>query len=230
MKHLRLCSMLLAVSGFLVAADRPDSDKGAPSHTVPPVLRNAEPADSLVVRLPGAPAAAPVPPPVQVVAKAVAIPAHTEIPPAALDDPGRPILRRAPKPVYPPDFEKDSAMYCQKLIGEWSLEDASMLLGEPHGARPAYDDKHQENGTIYAYPDPTGRYRQLELDFDGETGSLRTVFGYPWNLSWQECRKQWGANVSFAAANKGRKFYSYLNRRLDVLVDPAGKVISLGLY
>ena len=29
---------------------------------------------------------------------------------------------------------------------------------------------------------------------------------------------------------KGRKFYSYVNRRLDVLVDPAGKVISLGLY
>jgi hypothetical protein len=31
-------------------------------------------------------------------------------------------------------------------------------------------------------------------------------------------------------ANKGRTFYSYQNRRLDVLVAPDGKVISLGLY
>ena len=33
-----------------------------------------------------------------------------------------------------------------------------------------------------------------------------------------------------AADAQGRKFYSYTNRRLDVLVDPDGKVISLGLY
>ena len=33
-----------------------------------------------------------------------------------------------------------------------------------------------------------------------------------------------------ATAAQGRHFYSYLNRRLDVLVDNAGKVISLGLY
>jgi hypothetical protein len=45
-----------------------------------------------------------------------------------------------------------------------------------------------------------------------------------------ECRRQWGANVSAAEANKGRRFYSYMNRRLDVLVDQGGKVISLGLY
>jgi len=49
-------------------------------------------------------------------------------------------------------------------------------------------------------------------------------------MTWQECRKLWGANVHSAEANKGRIFHSYLNRRLDVLVDPSGKVISLGLY
>jgi hypothetical protein len=30
--------------------------------------------------------------------------------------------------------------------------------------------------------------------------------------------------------NKGRIFYSYVNRHLDVLVDQDGKVISLGVY
>jgi hypothetical protein len=56
------------------------------------------------------------------------------------------------------------------------------------------------------------------------------VFVYPWKLTWLECRRIWGANVNSTEANKGRKFYSYINRRLDVLVDPGGKVISLGLY
>jgi hypothetical protein len=49
-------------------------------------------------------------------------------------------------------------------------------------------------------------------------------------MTWQECRRQWGGEVSATEANKGRKFYSYVDRRLDVLVDAAGKVISLGLY
>jgi hypothetical protein len=49
-------------------------------------------------------------------------------------------------------------------------------------------------------------------------------------MTWQACRRLWGAHVTARKANKGRTFYSYLNRRLDVLVDHTGKVISLGLY
>jgi hypothetical protein len=49
-------------------------------------------------------------------------------------------------------------------------------------------------------------------------------------MTWQDCRRQWGGEVSATEAAKGRKFYSYVDRRLDVLVDSAGKVISLGLY
>jgi hypothetical protein len=243
MTYLRLSLVFLAASGLAMASGGSGSDKNdgadrippsaARPATVPPVLRDSEPADSIVVRLPGAPPPEPVvvaPPPVQAVAKAVEPPVRHEPPPVSLDDPGRPILKRAPRPAYPPEFERDSAVYCQKLIGQWTLEDAGMLLGEAHGGRPAFDDRRKENGTIYAFPDPTGHYRQLELDFDGETGALRTVFGYPWNLTWQECRRQFAGNVSSAEANKGRRFYSYLNRRLDVLVDQSGKVISLGLY
>jgi hypothetical protein len=59
---------------------------------------------------------------------------------------------------------------------------------------------------------------------------LRTLFVYPFNMSWQDCRRTFGANVRSTQANKGRTFYSYLDRRLDVLVDTAGKVISLGMY
>ena len=211
--------------------------------TVPPVLRKTEPDDNHFVMLPGrAPAPAPAPPPAPAPVKAftppvspspaktVEVAVRHEPPPPELKDPGRPILRRAPRPIYPDEFEKDSGLFCQRQIGQWKQAEALELLGAPSGDRPAYDDNNGVNGHILAFSDPTNRYKQLELDFDGQTGMLRTVFAYPWKMTWQDCRRQWGANVSAADANKGRKFYSYLNRRLDVLVDAAGKVISIGLY
>jgi len=127
-------------------------------------------------------------------------------------------------------FQSESALFLQKQIGWWSLTDARALLGNPERQRPALDDNQAPNGQIYAFQDPTGRYKELELDFDAENGNLRTVFVYPWNMTWQECRREFGANVSATAANKGRIFYSYVNRKLDVLVAPGGLVISLGLY
>jgi hypothetical protein len=132
--------------------------------------------------------------------------------------------------VLPSEFERDSAAFCQKLIGVWTLPDAYNLFGEPLRERPVLDEKNAETGRIFAYSDPTGRYREIELDFAKDTGALRSVFVYPWKLTWTECRKLWVGPVQSTPAKKGRIFYSYVNRRLDVLVDPAGNVISLGLY
>ena len=121
-------------------------------------------------------------------------------------------------------------MFCQRHIGQWTESDARALLGDPLARRPSLDENSVPNGEILAFADPTGRYRQLELDFDKEFGHLRTVFVYPRNLTWNECRHAWGSKVNATLANKGRKFYSYMDKKLDVLVDPSGKVISLGLY
>jgi hypothetical protein len=181
----------------------------------PPVLRGAEPADNLIVTLPGAPA--PKAPPVQ-----------TPEPPDPDDH--RPLMRRAPKPVLPAEFERDAGAFTQKMIGVWSEPDAYNLFGEPLRERVVVDDSEIENGRIYAFSDPTARYREIELDFAKDSGLLRTVFVYPWKMTWTECRKLWGGNVQSAPANKGRTFHSYVNRRLDVLVDSDGKVVSLGLY
>jgi hypothetical protein len=205
-----------------IAADSPDRPKtGAPP--VPPVLRNQDPDEDVVVFLPGAPAAKP-----------------DAAKPADSSKPGGPAAtgtgtHSSTKVFYPPAFEQNSALFCQKMIGEWTADDARFLLGQPLRQRPAYGDNQSVNGRIYAFPDPTGRYKELELDFESgtgllRTGLLRTVFVYPQNMTWQECRRQWGGEVSATEANKGRKFYSYVDRRLDVLVDSAGKVISLGLY
>jgi len=179
----------------------------------PPVLRGAEPSDSLVITLPGASTPKPIP---------------TPDPPA--DDDHRPLLRRAPKPVLPSEFEHDPGAFTQKMIGVWSEPDAYNLFGEPLRERAVLDESDVENGRIYAFSDPTGRYREVELDFAKDTGVLRTVFVYPWKMTWTECRKLWGANVQSTPANKGRTFHSYVNRRIDVLVDSDGKVVSLGLY
>ena len=210
-----------------------------------PVLRNHDPETDIIVQLPGPAKAAPqssaaVLETARVKAPAPMLPASSALPaalsptastapatsPAPSDDPGRPTLRH----LYPHSFEEDSAVFCQKLIGQWNVADAKFLLGEPMRQRPAFDDRQTVNGRIYAFADPTRRYRELELDFDASDGSLRTVFAYPWSLTWQGCRRIWGVQVSEADAPKGRRFYSYMDRRLDVLVDPAGKVISLGLY
>ena len=140
-----------------------------------------------------------------------------------------PVPRRA-APVYPAGFEDESAVFCQTKIGHWTEADARALLGEPSRQRLALGQDQSETGLILAFADPTGRYKELELDFVNKTGVLRGVFAYPWKMTWQECRRLWGARITARKANQGRTFYSYLNRRLDVLVDPAGKVISLGLY
>ena len=86
-----------------------------------------------------------------------------------------------------------------------SQPDADNLLGTSTHNRPA-PSEGEENGMIYAFSDPTGRYRQIELHFAADTGLLRAVFVYPWRMTWADCRS------------------------LDVLADSAGNVISLGLY
>ena len=129
-----------------------------------------------------------------------------------------------------PAVSQSVAAMCQQQIGHWKEKDAREALGAPLRQRPAYDEKKAVNGTIYAFADSSNQYKELELDFDQKTGNLRTVFAYPLRLTWQECRRQWTGSITAADAAQGRKFYSYTNRHLDVLVDPGGKVISLGWY
>ncbi|HUB34397.1 MAG TPA: hypothetical protein VMA31_15270 [Bryobacteraceae bacterium] len=201
-------------------------------------VRAEEMDDSLVVTLPGS-GQTPSSPKESTAASAsprpVSVPALSLPAPSAIPSNQPPANPRATglnplKAYFPPEFEHDSAFFCQKLIGAWTEDDAYNLLGAPLRRRSAFDSDRSVNGQILAYADPTGHYRQIELDFAQNTGLLRTVFVYPFRMSWQECRRLWGANVQSTEANKGRTFYSYVNRRLDVLVDAGGNVISLGLY
>jgi hypothetical protein len=223
MSSFRLIAFVALAGRLVCAADGPAS----PSTKLPPVLKNNEPPDSVMVTLPSmAPKVTklPAPPPAPEKSPAPAPEAAAVAPTAPKPAP------LSTKAFLPPDLQKESAMFCQKLIGEWTETDAEQLLGKALRQRPAYDEKKAINGKIYAFSDPSGRYRELELDFDQANGVLRTVFAYPKQMAWQECRRRWNGEVSEADARQGRTFYSYINRRLDVLVDAKGKVISLGFY
>ncbi len=230
-----LVSAILAGALALSAAGRESEPAGNPANapaasSQAPVLKSFEPEDSVLVTLPGprVKPAVPAPPPAESPALAPAPEPGTVAKPASPDPAAT--LRPPALPVFPPEFQRDSAVFCQHRIAQWTVADAYNLFGEPVRERPAYSDNKAENGRIYAFNDPTGHYRSLELDFAAGSNLLRTVFVYPRSMTWEECRKLWGAKVAATGANNGRTFYSYLNRHLDVLVDPAGKVVSLGLY
>lgn len=213
MIYLRLLPTVLLIGSLAAGADV----RGRAA--TPPVLRDFEPAETSVVRLPGPPVhPAPASAPKLAVQQRLSAPPRVDSPPRTQ--------------VYPVEFRRDAGLFCQKQIGQWTEADARRLLGSPTGRRAAADDNGAggSGGHILAFPDPTGRFREIELDFDRESGFLRSVFAYPRDLTWQQCRRIWGGGFTAAEANKGRTFYSYLNRRLDVLVDGAGRVISLGLY
>jgi len=173
-----------------------------PRAATPPVLGHPEPADTGVFVLPG---------------------------------PVRPLAAAAERPAghaYPAEFQRDAGSFCQKQIGRWTEADARRLLGPPAGRRRAADDDGTDRagGHILAFADPTPRFRKLELDFNRRTGLLRGVFVYPVAETWQECHQTWGSGFTVTEAQKGRTFYSYKSHHVDVLVDSAGRVISLGLY
>ena len=215
---MKLCRFLLVALSLECAfgADRPLTVTAASSGG------NATSRDTGVFTLPGVPArtaAVPKEPPAEVKPE-----------PAAEPKPAPKAAGEPPKTVLPDAFKADSSVYLQKVIGVWKKKNARALLGEPVHQRVAYDENKAPDGQILAFHDPSGKFKELELDFDSDSGALRTVFAYPKQMTWEECRKVWGADVNSNQATNGRTFYSYLNRKLDVLVDSGGKVISLGLY
>ena len=245
--------MILAAVASQMALNGADADGAAAEGggavavaKLPPVLRPTEPPDSRQITLPGPARVIPAVKRISPVAPvAKALPSTTLIlEDFALRQPiAVPVMRasatKAPASIAPPATApaanpaisaREFGLLCQKQIGKWKEADARAVLGEPLRQRPAYDEKKTVNGTILAFRDPSNKYKELELDFDAKSGHLRTVFVYPPRLTWQECRRQWSGPISAADAAQGRKFFSYTNRRLDVLVDPAGQVISLGWY
>jgi hypothetical protein len=122
--------------------------------------------------------------------------------------------------------QRGTLIYLETKIGMWDKQDARSELGEPVRLRSVAGP----DGTVYAYPDPTRLFREIELNFNAGTGKLQGVYGYPWSFTWAQCRQIWGDNAKTVRNKDGTKFYLYRDRRLTVYVDDRGNVISLGVY
>ena len=129
----------------------------------------------------------------------------------------------------PDELKAESAIFVQRRLGQWKFQEARAVLGEPRGRRDAVNDG-RVTGDIYAFRDPTNRYREFELLFDRKTKKLHSAFIYPWRMTWSQCRDLWGEEVNTTKVANGNIFRSYLTRRLDVLADKSGAVINLGIY
>jgi hypothetical protein len=147
---LQLLAIAVAAA-LLPPAYAADGPDASPRPYVPAVLREAGAAPTAIFTLP--------------------------VPPKILDGPP-PVLRHA-VPDYPADFVRDSVAYLESRLDQWQQPDATGLLGTSLRKRPFVDDEGKPNGAIYVYSDPLSHYKEFELDFEGDSGKLRTVFVYP---------------------------------------------------
>src|SRR2546425_10533122 len=132
-------------------------------------------------------------------------------------------------PALPEELHRESAIYLQRRLSAWKLDDARDLFGEPLRRRDASEDG-VVTGDIYPFRDPSSRYREFELLFDRRFRTLRTIFVYPWKMTWKDCVELWSDDVSTTQNPDGTRFHFYRTRNLDVLLDASGSVINLGVY
>src|SRR5581483_3220896 len=131
--------------------------------------------------------------------------------------------------VRVPDAMKENpGAYLEKQLRVWTPENARLVLGEPIRHRYSYA-QDRIDGDINAYTDPTRLFREFELRFD-KANMLTNVFVYPWSMTWEQCKQLWGEKTKTIKNTDGTRFYMYKNRRLNVLVNRDGSVISFGVY
>jgi hypothetical protein len=123
--------------------------------------------------------------------------------------------------------------FLEKKMGNWSLDDARNLLGEPVRQRDAFvvGQNGATDGVIYAFRDPTAGMKEFELNFS-KAGTLRAVYAYPQpgTTHLKDAQQLWGRNYREIRNTNGTRSYAYNDRRLIVLTDKNGTVINIGIY
>src|ERR1041385_6337335 len=129
----------------------------------------------------------------------------------------------------PEEMRKGSFAFLERQMGAWRIEDAKGVLGDPVRERDALTGTTVD-GVIYAFPDPTGSMREFELNFAKATGRLRAVYAYPNKATLQDAQALWGRKYKEVKNPNGTHSYLYRDRRLMLITDRNGGIISLGVY
>ncbi len=103
-------------------------------------------------------------------------------------------------------------------------------MGEPVRQRHAFGQNNIVIGEIYAYNDPTKLLREIELNFDSTTQKMVAIYGYPWDMTWTQCKSLWGDKVTTTKNPDGSRFHTYKDRNLHVLVGKDERVVNLGSW
>ena len=109
---------------------------------------------------------------------------------------GPPATPVASKVAISEEMKKSSYWYVESKLNAWTKKEADAELGEPVRDRHAFDQHQNIIGEIYAYSDPTKLLREMELNFDSKTQKLVAVYGYPWDMTWTQCKTLWGDKVT----------------------------------
>lgn len=133
------------------------------------------------------------------------------------------------RPIVPEGLRKEGLVFLAKQFGAWNLDDAKAVFGEPARQRDALVGS-QVDGTIFAFPDPTGGMREFELNFGKATGRLRAVYAFPHKFSLKEAQSNWGRNYKETKLPNGNRTFAYVDKRIFLVVGPKGDVISIGVY
>lgn len=128
------------------------------------------------------------------------------------------------------EMKKSSYWYVESKLHVWTKKEADAELGDPIRQRHAFDQKNNVIGEIYAYNDPTKLLREIELNIDSTTQKVVGIYGYPWDMTWTQCKSLWGDKVTTTKNADGSRFHTYKDRNLHVLVGKDERVVNLGSW
>jgi Trypsin-like peptidase domain len=135
--------------------------------------------------------------------------------------------------AIPEEMRRGSLDFLINRMGIWHLDDARQLMGEPVRERAfLVAGSRKAEGVIYAFPDPTGVVREFELHFPYSTGILSDVWAYPKAgvVHLKDFEQLWGRKYRVTKNPNGSHFYAYADRRINILVDKDGNVVSVSSY
>jgi hypothetical protein len=117
----------------------------------------------------------------------------------------------------------------QAEINLWTTEDAAHALGTATSHRFGVFD-NEITGDIFAYHDPTNRFREIELNFDAVSKRLAGVYLYPKDVTWPEYKRSLAGKAKISKKPDGSRLYTCEDSRVAVLVAPDGAVKKLTFW